>query len=175
MERIIKMDLFCEKCSLQFDKKVVFDIHMSFVHNISNNSANDKKLTEVKEENGSSQETDIAKQNENPAKQTVNHELEINISSVHEKQKIHECYICDKRYSHKSALKYHIASIHEGKKPHKCSICDYCCSTKSSLKKHVESIHEEQHKCSICDHSFSGKSYLKKHVQSVHEERKPHK
>jgi hypothetical protein len=64
MERITKMELFCKKCSLQFDKKIVFDIHMSFVHNISNNSANDGNPTEIKEENISSQETDITKPNE---------------------------------------------------------------------------------------------------------------
>ena len=54
------MELFCRKCSLQFDKKIVFDTHMTFIHNISNNSANDEKLTEIKKENGSSQETDTA-------------------------------------------------------------------------------------------------------------------
>ena len=26
------MDLFCEKCTLQFDKKYVFDLHLSLVH-----------------------------------------------------------------------------------------------------------------------------------------------
>ena len=70
-ERKIKMELFCGKCSLQFDKKIVFDVHMSFVHNIRNDSANDEKLTEIREENGSSQETDVAKPNENSTKQTV--------------------------------------------------------------------------------------------------------
>ena len=53
MERIIRRELFCEKCSLQFDEKIVFDKHMSFVHNMSNNSANDENSTEIKEENRS--------------------------------------------------------------------------------------------------------------------------
>ena len=35
-------DLFCEMCSLQFDKKAVYDIHMSFVH---------KKMDDIKEKN----------------------------------------------------------------------------------------------------------------------------
>ena len=30
--RIIVKDLYCELCSLQFDKKYVFDLHMSLVH-----------------------------------------------------------------------------------------------------------------------------------------------
>ena len=32
MEKLILKDLFCELCDLQFDKKSVYDIHMSFVH-----------------------------------------------------------------------------------------------------------------------------------------------
>ena len=68
MERIIRRELFCEKCSLQFDEKIVFDTHLTFVHNISNNSANDENPTEIKEESRSSQETDIAKPNMNPTK-----------------------------------------------------------------------------------------------------------
>ena len=35
-------DLFCEMCSLQFDKKAVYDIHMSFVH---------KNIDDIKEKN----------------------------------------------------------------------------------------------------------------------------
>ena len=31
-QRIILSDLFCEHCSLQFDKKYVFDVHLSIVH-----------------------------------------------------------------------------------------------------------------------------------------------
>ena len=134
------MELFCRKCSLQFYKKIVFDVHMSFVHNIGNNLANDEKLNEIKEENGSSQETDIAKPNENSAKQTVNHALETNINSVHEEKKPHKCSICDYSCSKKSVLKTHIDSVHEKKKPHKCQICDYSGSQKEHLKTHTYCI-----------------------------------
>ena len=43
-------NLFCEKCSLQFDKKIVYDIHLSFVHNVKENK--DEKLTEINEKDG---------------------------------------------------------------------------------------------------------------------------
>ena len=33
-------DWYCEKCSLQFNKKVVFDMHLSIVH---------KEIIEIKE------------------------------------------------------------------------------------------------------------------------------
>ena len=26
------MDLYCKKCSLQFDKKIIFDMHLNIVH-----------------------------------------------------------------------------------------------------------------------------------------------
>ena len=61
-----------------------------------------EKLSEINEENGSSQETETAEPNENPAKKTVNHRLESHISSVDEKQK---CSICDESYSNASSLK----------------------------------------------------------------------
>ena len=32
MIKITAQNLFCNKCSLQFDKKYVFDLHLSLVH-----------------------------------------------------------------------------------------------------------------------------------------------
>ena len=32
MSQIILRDLYCEKCTLQFDKKYVFDLHLDLVH-----------------------------------------------------------------------------------------------------------------------------------------------
>ena len=28
----VNMDLFCEQCKLQFDKKIVYDIHLKIIH-----------------------------------------------------------------------------------------------------------------------------------------------
>ena len=47
---MIATNLFCEKCSLQFDKKIVYDIHLSFVHNVKEKK--DEKLTENNEKGG---------------------------------------------------------------------------------------------------------------------------
>ena len=33
MEKIIIKDLYCFLCSLQFDKKEIYDIHQKIVHN----------------------------------------------------------------------------------------------------------------------------------------------
>ena len=47
MERI-NMDLFCDNCSLQFDKKIVYDIHLSVVHKIKGKSDIEEKPIEIK-------------------------------------------------------------------------------------------------------------------------------
>ena len=52
MERINKA-LYCEKCSLQFDKKIVYDIHLSFVHKINIEVKSEEKSIEIKEEDAS--------------------------------------------------------------------------------------------------------------------------
>ena len=43
-KKITGTNLFCEKCSLQFGKRIVYDIHLSFVHNTKENK--EEKLTE---------------------------------------------------------------------------------------------------------------------------------
>ena len=116
-----------------------------------------EKLSEINEENGSSQETETAEPNENPAKKTVNQSLQSHKSSVYEKEK---CSICDKSYSNTSSLKKHIASVHEKKKSHMCSICDYSSLRKDGLKSHIASVHgnNKLHKCPICDYRISSYS-----------------
>ena len=49
MERINKA-LYCEKCSLQFDKKIVYDIHLSFVHKMNIEVKSEEKTVEIKKE-----------------------------------------------------------------------------------------------------------------------------
>ena len=44
MERMNKA-LFCEKCSFQFDKEIVYDIHLSFVHKIGGKVESEDKQT----------------------------------------------------------------------------------------------------------------------------------
>ena len=45
--------LYCEKCSLQFDKKIVYDIHLSFVHKMNIEVKSEEKTIEIKEEDES--------------------------------------------------------------------------------------------------------------------------
>ena len=126
--------LFCEICSLQFDKKNVYNIHMSFAH---------------KKEQSKSIEVEALIQEKS---EDLGQDKEHTESSTN-------CSICAKSFSTKYNLKNHIEAIHEGKKPHKCPICDKSTAEKGSLKKHIELVHEgkKPHKCSICDYNFSNK------------------
>ena len=162
---IINNALFCDKCLLQFDKKIVFDIHLSFVHKMSIKIESEENSIEIKnEDTDSAFQTNSKKPNQNI------------INPIDEGNKPHKCKMCNYTTSLRGHLNRHIELVHEGKKPHICSICDYSFSEKGSLKKHIESAHEEKkpHKCSICDYSSSRNNVLKIHMESVHEGRKPH-
>ena len=74
MERA-KMDLFCDKCSLQFDKKIVYEIHLSVVHKIKGKSDIEEKPIEIKDE----------KTNKNL----------LSLDLIIEGTKSHKCLICD--------------------------------------------------------------------------------
>ena len=47
MKKINKA-LYCDKCSLEFDNKIVYDIHLSFVHKISGKVETDEKQLKSK-------------------------------------------------------------------------------------------------------------------------------
>ena len=119
MERIKGNNFFEECCSLQFDEKSIFDIHLSIVHgkNIVQ-SDHQAKLVEIKVD--------------------MNHKKQVDPFQIkHKESKSHKYSVCDYSCTQKQDLKRHIDAIHENKKPHKCSICDQSFSLKDSLKKHI--------------------------------------
>ena len=94
------MELYCEKSSLQFDKKAVYYLHLSIAH---------EEKVEIKLE----QTFDILeKEMEEPEKIPF------------------QCSYCDKAFSDQNNLKKHVLTTHKKKIPFKCDICDYCCSEK---------------------------------------------
>ena len=121
MEQIRHRDLFCMQCLLQFDKKYVFDLHLSLVH--------DKKVEIKTELNSDFSESQVDADT---------------ISKDHERKRSYECEICDYSSSTKGKLKLHVKAVHEKKKLFKCVICDKNFSQKSSLKTHIKSVHEEK-------------------------------
>ena len=89
------VDLFCEKCTLQFDKKYVFDLHLSLVHG-QKRKVRKEPLIDVE----NFQEPQISENN----------------LSDHETEDCLKCNICDSSFKSKKELKNHIRSVHEGKK-----------------------------------------------------------
>ena len=139
MKTNIIKDLFCELCSLQFDKKYVYDVHMRLVHKKTLCPQSKIDETVVKKN-----KADLGEENSFDLIQNSTTKININknADAIHEKKKPHQCSICDYSFAAKGNLKIHINSVHDGKKPHKCSICDQNFAQKQHLKKHINSIHE---------------------------------
>ena len=85
--------------------------------------------------------------------------------SVHVKEKLWHCVICNGKYKTKNVLKMHIAK--HGAKPEKCSICDL---QVNNIYGHNLRAHSEPKlfTCSICGVKINNKGDFKKH-QVTHE------
>ena len=150
MEEARQQDLFCIQCKLQFGKKIIFDLHLSLVH--------DKKV-EIKTEATSN---------------LTEPELDKDISKDRDGNGSYKCEICRTCFKLKGNLKKHVDAVHENKKPFKCGICDYSSSHKGHMTAHIKSVHEGNKPfiCEICDKGFAQKDNMKNHVSAIHEENK---
>ena len=121
---VLMRDLYCYECSLQFDTKHVFDVHLSVVH--------DKKL-EIKQEYDSQplvvpepKELEIIQPDEENCNENALKRRKVSIKktkSVHEKKQF-KCDICTVEFGAKGNLNRHFGTVHEGKKQFKCDICN---------------------------------------------------
>ena len=121
---VLMRDLYCYECSLQFDSKYVFDVHLSVVHG--------EKL-EIKQEPDSqpsvipeAKEVQIEHQDE---KNTWKNESKrrkgpIKTASGPKGKEKLKCGIYNVNHGEKSTLKKHVTTVHEGKKQFKCSFCE---------------------------------------------------
>ena len=88
-------DFFCEICFLQFDKKAVYDIHMSFVHKIG---------IRVKEENEDMGQDNDSENNQNSY--NINYPMKKDLETPI------NCTVCQANFSTKGNLKSHIDVVH---------------------------------------------------------------
>ena len=91
MDAKMLRDMFCMDCSLQFNKKIVFDLHLSLVH---------EKKTSIK------QEPKNCKSTSEDTSETINEN--------HSADRNFVCKICDSKFAYQDGLDGHIASFHEG-------------------------------------------------------------
>ena len=187
MNTIFKKDSFCYQCTLQFDNRSIYDLHLKLVHKqIFQTKSMKKEPKSIKSTKRGSKI--VAKLGSNVQIVTVHHERKTfefkvcnyttshegnydrHIASVHEGKKPKTCHLCDYTY-----LEKHLDSIHKRNKPFQCDFCSYTYSQEFSLKKHVASVHDgkKPFECDFCKNKFSQKSDLKRHVVSVHDGKKP--
>ena len=152
-----KKDLYCEKCSLQFDKKYVYDLHLTLVH--------EQEIEVKKEPTTCEGNFGELRQNEKVFSDHINHKVDKSL----------KCDNCNSFFRSQQNLKQHIESVHEGKKPFKCNICDSCFTRNGSLKTHNSAVHggKKPFQCKTCGSTFTQKTSLKRHIISVHEGKKP--
>ena len=107
------MDWYCSRCSLQFDKRIIFDMHLSIVH---------KESVEIKEEPSTCKnEPNLGFEKALFMCEFCDSQFETEITlnqhilSYHKENKQFKCEICDHSYSQKCQLKRHLKSVHEKK------------------------------------------------------------
>ena len=136
MEKKILRDLYCFLCSLQFEKKLVYDLHVSLIHNYKEKTfvtkiKSEPEETLLVESDISLTNTDVQELNNSSSKQNISFQQESSKS----------CNICDAVFDCKSKLDRHVLAIHEGKEPFKCNSCEAKFILKIKLNRHIASIH----------------------------------
>ena len=153
---VLKSNVKCDKCNIEFSSKTKHRSHMKEVH----------EIIISKEKNhfchlcGKSCPSVFT--------------LKEHITNVHEGIKDHKCVKCGKMYGYKSALQKHIKVAHEGMSTD--VVCDLCGKTFTSsygLKCHIERFHEKKeierkHVCDTCGKAFTANCLLTDHINYHH-------
>ena len=201
---VILKDLFCKQCKLQFNKKIVYDIHLNIVHK------KDRRINSEQEEIGSGRKSSVKLSLIKPSK---NHGLCLSPrSSLERLEKQLTVTISPTQQDHHSFLKRKLQQYKKFKQQNPSFIKDISGPTsydidlnivqkKDRMNSELEdyknviptsgvnsSVSEEPaidnstihkgknlYKCIFCDASFSNDISLKIHNELLHEGRKPHK
>ena len=155
---ILHKNWFCHQCSLQFDSKYIYSLHLKLLHKHKNAKRSNKNELKLDESISSDEKSDSNNQ----------------IASDQKKKKTFKCEICQYYSSRKSNLNVHITSVHKEKKSFKCKFCKYASSVKGNLKCHISSVHEgkKPFKCEFCKYTCYQKVHLETHIATIHEGKK---
>ena len=173
-------NLFCVRCSLQFDKESDLKKHVVSKQHMK------KHVEQIHEEKKLLRERVHTKEEPKCPENEPNLGLE---------KILYRCGICDSNLETKLILDQHYnASYNETL--FTCNTCEYSFSQKGNLKLYVESVQDEKKptknddeelhvdsvpekkrpfKCKICKKHFIKKSTRDLHVDSVHEKKRPFK
>ena len=115
---IAKKEWFCFPCSIQFDSKHVYSLHLKLLHK-------DMILTKSIIKQLESYEPVASEEMSISSNQIATHQNE---------RKTFDYKNCQYSFTQRDHLNVHIASIREENKPLKCKFCNYTCFTKKTFE-----------------------------------------
>lgn len=79
-----------------------------------------------------------------------------------------KCFICNKKFSNRSGIRYHLNQVHAKIKEFQCEICKASFGAKRILTNHITGVHlgERNFKCQKCDKSFKTNANLYAHMKT---------
>ncbi|XP_063380475.1 zinc finger protein 2-like [Cydia fagiglandana] len=90
-------------------------------------------------------------------------------ATVHTSELKFECDICQKKFRLRNSILRHIRDFHQKEKNHQCKLCNKAFFGIVSYKTHLQSHSNERHyKCKECDKAFKTMEYLRKHSRITH-------
>ena len=165
--------LYCELCELQFDKQLVFDLHLSIVHkdnqiNYRSTLGKEESVENIKEKS----DEDIKEE----ALEDIYEEIVLsNFENDLTENNTLKCTTCNKSYSQKKKLKRHMKTVHREKigKQIQCNLCGKILQTKDRLIQHkkshqLNSEEEQTYSCDICKYKTNSKAYHYDHIKRMH-------
>lgn len=96
-----------------------------------------------------------------------NYQLKKHLLVSHNEGTWYVCYVCEKSFTKRFALKLHVFR-HEGFKPYACSECPERFHARASFKVHYQLRHSGQNHlfdCGLCGKSFRCKAYVYNHFR----------
>ena len=149
----IQKDQYCTQCSLKFDNKCIYDLHIRLVH------------VKLKEKNTNEQQTnksfhceDKPKAKPNYAKQSASRQTK---DEQYQRKKRLKCESYEYSCKENVDMDKHVASVHKVKKHIRCEICGYGFSQERDLNRHVLSVHEKKKAftCEYCEYQMTLKIF----------------
>ena len=97
------------------------------------------------------------------------------VKTIHEGQRLFQCHLCVRSFTHGHTLKRHLNNIHqkggteEQRRRFKCDLCDRVYKQKDHLTVHVNSVHKGLRQyCDKCPFSCVSRHALKEHAARKH-------